>query len=217
METELKQRLIGAIVLTLIAAIFVPLFLSDMPVTHIPEEQESDSEIIPQSSLVPVTEINEVIEQPLIETPEPITEVNTIEQPLQEAEIQANDVATQPTKNNTPIETPVVEQIQSVESVSITTSAVNTPDKTEQLMGIGKGWLVQLGSFESEENAIKLNQTLLEKQFKSFIDPIKNPTTNKTAYRVRVGPPQADKAKAEALKKQLNELVKIQGIIIEYP
>ncbi len=217
METNLKQRLIGAIVLTLFAAIFIPLFLSDAPVTLVmPEENQPVSEVEPQTSLVPVTEINEVIEQPITESIETVTEVSTIEEPLEQTQAESAEVKSTPQADNQSSEQSPAEQMQSVESVSITTSPVKTPTEQE-LMGISKGWVVQLGSFESEENAKKLNQKLLDKQFKSFIDPLKNTANTKTTYRVRVGPPQADKAKAEALKKRLNELVKIQGIVIEYP
>ena len=62
------------------------------------------------------------------------------------------------------------------------------------------GWVVQLGSFISRDNAQKLVHDLQHKGYKVFVSEFRG--SDKVLYRVRVGPEQ-DRARADALRLRL--------------
>lgn len=62
------------------------------------------------------------------------------------------------------------------------------------------GWVVQLGSFASRENAQKLVTELQHKGYRAFIAEYRG--KEKTLFRVRIGPEQ-DRGRADALKMRL--------------
>lgn len=61
-------------------------------------------------------------------------------------------------------------------------------------------YYVQLGVFENQASARNLERTLRDKQFKPVVDEIQR--SGKTLYRVRVGP-EPDRASANALRARL--------------
>ncbi len=75
-------------------------------------------------------------------------------------------------------------------------------------------WVVQLGSFASEENARKLLAKLKKKGYPAFLDPAY--TEQGKQYRVRVGP-ELTRARARALRERLAGELKLKGIIVRYP
>ena len=75
-------------------------------------------------------------------------------------------------------------------------------------------WVVQLGSFASEENARKLLTRLKKKGYPAFLDPAY--TEQGRQYRVRVGP-ELTRTRARALRKRLASELKLEGIIVRYP
>ena len=62
------------------------------------------------------------------------------------------------------------------------------------------GWVVQLGSFASRENAEKLARELKAKKFKAFVSEFRG--GGKTLWRVRVGPEQ-DRARIDRIAERL--------------
>lgn len=98
---------------------------------------------------------------------------------------------------------------------SSTSSGVSKPveeDETTSPHPI-TGWVVQIGSFESRENATQLSDKLRAAGFTSFIEPRKGKTT---VYRVRVGP-EKRRSQAEKLQKELLAKQKIKGMIMHFP
>jgi DedD protein len=75
------------------------------------------------------------------------------------------------------------------------------------------GWSIQLGSFQSQDNARRLLRELKGKGFTAFI--LEGGGTSGKLYRVRVGP-AADRAAAAALAAKLREAGQ-PGSIIPYP
>ena len=68
-------------------------------------------------------------------------------------------------------------------------------------MGDGaEGWVVQLGSFASQENAERLAAGLRAKGYRAFVSELRGRA--RVLYRVRVGPEQ-DRARADALAARL--------------
>ena len=77
--------------------------------------------------------------------------------------------------------------------------------------GKAGGWAVQLGAFGSESDANKMRDRLRELGFDGYVDSI--PSGKGKLYRVRAGPVN-QRARAEELKVQVAEKMKVSGIIV---
>jgi DedD protein len=75
-------------------------------------------------------------------------------------------------------------------------------------------WVVQLGSFAAEANAVALVETLKAGGFAAFIEPLQDGA--KVSYRVRVGP-ELTRDTARQVRDKLAEKVDIKGIVMRYP
>ena len=76
------------------------------------------------------------------------------------------------------------------------------------------GWVVQLGSFSVQKNALKLRDSLRKNGHASFVEEYSR--NGKKSYRVRVGPEQTREL-ANELKKKLKTETKLDGFVIEFP
>ena len=192
MQRRVKERLIGAAVLVMLAVIFIPMVLDDstqteteIKDTNIPERPDDDfnSRIVPRTDQVgtPVTSApagvpdNLAREEAGTEDPEPAV---LEDEPVETAQ------------------TPLVEQAQGRNNVGMS------------------AWVVQLGSFTSEENANRLNLELRDAGFSSFVEPLKQ--SNKVIYRVRVGP-ELMRSDAQRLKDELEKKMNLDSMILSYP
>lgn len=191
MDQNLKERLVGASVLIILAVIFIPMFLSDVPITdehitetNIPEKPgEFSSRIVP---LEMSDKLSVDATTPTIETE--ITTDNSLITPTREIE---------PVVTEEPQETTVTEVIK------------------ENSNGVGlTAWVVQLGSFTAEENAQSLNKQLRELKYPSFVEPLVR--EDSVVYRVRVGP-ELRRSNAEKLKSEIYKKVGVEGILVQYP
>jgi len=196
MERRLKERLIGAAVLVMLAVIFIPMILDDtsetdvtITETNIPARPEDDF----NSRIVPLKESD-------------LTPMQVDALPEEEAE-EMVEVMAEPQK---PIEQnmPAVEEDKSPSTVQAREKPIDGNH-----MG-ATAWVVQLGSFGSEENAKKLNEKLRLAGFPAFVEPLKNKSG--MVYRVRVGP-ELYRSHAQALQQKLKNSMQIDGIIIRYP
>ena len=77
-----------------------------------------------------------------------------------------------------------------------------------------QGFVVQLGSFTSQDNAQRMVNTLSKKGYKVFIESSMGSAG--TVYRVRVGP-FTDRVKAEAIQATLARQEKRRGMVLVYP
>ena len=197
MEQGLKQRLTGAAILVILAVIFIPMLLDtsveEKPVmgrTNIPP-QPADMPAPPtedfSSRIVPLEQPTE--EMPATETPEP-EEPTTGPAPAMEGQPSDSATTTEETR------APVVENVDKSDGVGVT------------------AWVVQLGSFSSEEKAEALNQKLRKAGFKAFVVPLRQ--DNGTFYRVRIGP-ELKRSDAEAISARLKKDLQIEGKIYSYP
>jgi DedD protein len=191
MDQNLKERLVGATVLVILAVVFIPMLLdetndekNEITGTIIPQKPESDfsSRIIPLEDEAddkkPITSIEEDIVK---ETPVE----NIKEKPLPSA-IRENK----------------------------TQDMVAMEEKTTDLNVGLSAWVVQLGSFSSETNAQGLNKKLRDAGYSAFVEPIKE--KNGVAYRVRVGP-ELKRSDAQSIRDKIKKSMKLDGIVISYP
>ena len=86
--------------------------------------------------------------------------------------------------------------------------------KIESKKPIVSGWVVQLGSFSVEKNAVKLRDQLRKKGHASFVE--KYSRNGKTSYRVRVGP-ELTRESADKLKEKLKKETKLDGLVLAFP
>ncbi|MCX7553779.1 SPOR domain-containing protein [Marinicella sp. S1101] len=73
------------------------------------------------------------------------------------------------------------------------------------------GWVVQLGSFSAQENAIKLRNKVKAAGFAGFVDRITN-SQGKTLYRLRIGP-LMERVDAENTQVSIKQKLKLDGLI----
>jgi DedD protein len=75
-------------------------------------------------------------------------------------------------------------------------------------------WVVQMGSFSSEQNALRLRDRLRKAGFVTQVEKVL--VGGKTVYRVRVGP-YLERAEAEGSQKKLAETFGLKGRVFAYP
>ena len=81
---------------------------------------------------------------------------------------------------------------------SVEKLAPEAQEKAE--LQLDSGWILQIGSFSSKENSLKLRDKIRKKGFVSFVDETFN-TKKQRRYRVRIGPYAT---REEAITKQSN-------------
>jgi len=200
MDQQLKERLIGAIVLVSFAVIFIPMFftgttdsvLKNKENVSIPKELEFVSKLKPMTGTATDSNIKNIEFAPVVE--ESLAPV--VEESL--APVVEESLA------------PVVEE-------SLAPVVEEIPFNQEMLKNNAVGqmnWVVQVGSFSSKDNAEKLNQKVKKAGFRSFVNPITQ--NNKIMHQVCLGP-EYNETDAMNLLKGIKNKMKLNGIIKKYP
>lgn len=198
MHHRLKERLVGAAVLVVIAVIFIPILLTgpidstSINKTNIPERpaEKFSSKLVPlNDSLMPINEAvdasDDIINEETLSQDEPVETYNETVTGI--AEETAEKVTS---------EKQIVQEKTINKKVGLT------------------AWVVQLGSFSTKVNADKLNLSLRKAGFPAFVEPLTK--KGKTSYRVRVGP-EILRADADALLKSIKTKMKLDGLVLSYP
>lgn len=212
MHQRLKERLVGAAVLVVLAVIFIPMFLTGPVETGVIEETnipaKPDTKFKP--TLVPISGSAGQPEQVTKQEPAADTDTDTVITKKADtvAAPEAETSTTEPEIENGGQEPPVSEVL----AADPPRPEVEQP-KSDKPVGLS-AWVVQLGSFSSKVNADKLNLSLRKEGFPAFVEPIEQ--DKKTIYRVRVGP-ELLRSDAEKLLKSINEKMKLKGIVLSYP
>ena len=181
-DRALKERVVGAAVLVLLAVLVVPIFL-DGP--------SSDAEIISESVTLPGQNSQERKQQTIVldrDRSQPVPVANAPAPPVEEPDPEPEaPVAARPAveKEAPPPAAPAVRD--------------DAPATTAATSGTGM-WAVQLGSFENRENAEKLAAELRDGGYAAFLSQLG--ADGAQLQRVRVGP-QKDRASAEAVAAEL--------------
>ena len=195
MDQRLKERLVGATVLVVLAVVFIPMLLDD---TH-EDDNEISGTIIPpkpddgfSSRIIPLEEDNK----------------NVIsEAPPEKIDKETPAVKAEPDK--VPVQTALQENTQKEQPVLV------AKDEEPSDLNVGKNaWVVQLGSFSSEANAQALNKKLRAAGYPAFVEPLKE--KNSIAYRVRVGP-ELKRSDAQTIRDKIKKTMELEGIVISYP
>ena len=132
-----------------------------------------------------------------------------------------NDFASEMLREEVPAVTPLAPQAppaEYVEIVSLASSpaAVSAPEPAPAKPRTGlTAWVVQVGSFSSQENAEKLVEKLREAKLPTP-DPDPVDLRGKRYYRVRVGP-VVERSEAEAMLEQVNTIAGTRAKVQQYP
>jgi DedD protein len=236
MNQELKQRLIGAVVVTSLAAIFIPMIFDD-PVDNsgqtvseltIPAPigigQESANklpanadQVLNKPDTTSEAAINTDEESELTASnaqafDEPVGDGPAMEPeeidsaPRQDTVSSLNSNISKPVKTIKKVENLAPKQIAPVQTLAI--ESINKPIKSGSEL---KRWYLQAGTFGKKENALSLLETLHKQGLPAMIEPI-NGAGNTTLYRIKVGP-TLDKKRALEMKVKLDGQ-KIQSLMM---
>ena len=202
-DINLKQRLVGAVVLVSLAVIFIPMILDGRDPTvnyitksNIPPKPERDfvSRIIPLNpSPVPQPEV-------LSEAPA----AASVQVDTPPAETDTEKPAEKPTAPK-----PVAKPRSEPEAEVVAKPEIVVKPKT----GLS-AWAVQVGSFSSKENAYALRDKLRKQGFTVFVDTLYSKDT--PVFRVRVGP-EIKREQADALQAKLAKQLKAKPIVVQHP
>lgn len=217
MERRLKERLVGAAILVLIAVLFVPELLSGppRPVTARPAEIPNQ---VPTSTAAAVRTYTVDLSNPgsasaALPAASPVVDAPSAvplpAKPAKPDSVPAAEVVQEPPRGKTPLESvsprpqvasvavppPVAESVTETPAVA----RASRPASSFAPIGAKGGWSIQLGSFASAANADKLARTLRGKGIRVYV------SAQGGKHRVRAGPfpdrPSADRAAAK-LKSQ---------------
>jgi DedD protein len=195
METRVKERLIGAVILVALIVALVPEILSG-PHQLAGTDGSRDSDQSVRTYTVDLEAPELPTETPPAETPAPVTlpEQPAVPENSNEPGKLPEFVATMPAPNPVP------------EPPARSEAPASAPASTA-------GWAVQIGTFSNAENAERLARELRGDGYKAFVSPYQS--NGKKRVRVRVGP-EPDRSRAEQLAKRLRRDGH-SGIIVEQP
>lgn len=188
MEEGLKKRLVGAAVLASLAVIFVPMLIEE---PELPDSEFNQIPPAPESMPFASSMLQDEVVRPQPVSIDLNAEPETPEAP---ATVAATPTPAAPAQAAAPADAPA--------------SAVVEPQA-----GLS-AWVVQVGSFSSEENAKALVKKLRAGGFQTP-DPERIELRGKVLYRVQVGP-MVNKSKADKLLPQIDKLSGTKGKVLRY-
>ena len=244
---KLKQRLVGATVLVVLAIILVPLLLmggkeDDSSVATIPPKLDTgfSSKITPLepapappkpvasestplpvpalsagNSVTPATvspQASEKAAETLVAAPS--ADKTDTRQSAPKSEPPKPDNPTQsdkPVADTSSTDKPKADKPAPSKPIATTPSAAAAPSKDRMNV---TAWVIQLGTFSSEQNALALRDQLRAKGYTAFVEKIKS--GDNQLFRVRVGP-ELERARADAMRDKLEKETKQRGIVTRYP
>ncbi|MGI9320294.1 MAG: SPOR domain-containing protein [Thiogranum sp.] len=195
MDFLLKQRLVGAIVLVALGVIFIPVLLEGPDQTLVPE-----MEALPEP-------LSQQLRKPLDAFPAPDTIPVEPEQSIVLSDPQPEPAPETRQEEETPAPVQPVNEPEPL-------SPPPVPEEKALKPGPLASWVVQAGSFSSEQNALRLRDKLRQADFVTQVEKAR--VDGKSHYRVRVGP-FLKRAEAEKSRKQLQDKFTIKGRVLSYP
>lgn len=222
MDNLVKQRVIGAVVLVALAVIFVPMLLEQPedelgPVgSNLPDKPDQIVRDRVEPLILPEPPEQSEPAQVVLDAPsadaaapagtppsEPVT-------PPAEVAPAESAPAPEPAIPTTPAE-PVAPPAAAAPAAPAPAPAAQPQTTPAQPLS---GWVVQLASLASKDNALALQERLRGMGYTAFVEEAK--TAQGVLFRVRVGP-ELERANAEKLRDRLDQQVQLKGIVTRYP
>lgn len=217
MDIQLKKRIIGASVLVILAATFLPMLIEEPDYSarglHFQDIPETPP-LAPQHE-APLKSLEEGLKQTQWEQP---VEPARIREPALAPAPGARPATKPPVAEiarppaaKTPPPPPTVEmaKIPPPKPLKPITAAA-PPEPTAER----ESWVIQLGSFSVQDNAQKLTDQLKAKGLPGYTEAID--MQGKKVFRVRVGP-EANRSRLEKIAELIDKELQIKGRVIRYP
>jgi DedD protein len=199
MDSQLKQRLIGAAVLVALAVIFLPMLLKG------PDIKEPDAAQVPLSMPATPGQDYETRELPLVEPEAGSPKGGVLG--MTPAEPAALPVDTAPLVSDASV---ADARPSTVATVATAAPAAVAPPPTPAAVAAGQ-YMVNIGSFSNVANANALVDKLRAQKLPVVADKVA--LAHGTGMRVRVGP-YADRATAEAARLRAEEITDAAGKVV---
>ena len=188
MNETLKQRIVGIAVITAIAAIFVPM-LFDAPLSD--DELYTNELVLPQEQSNNETLfVKEAVIAPVL-----------IKKPVAD-DIQAATLNKIPATAEEVLSQPIPAK------VNLQNKAIQQSIKETKLTG----WIIQVGSFSQEKNALEFRDKLRKHKFTAYVDSTST-AKHGTLYRLRVGP-ELDEKRALKTKQRLESKYRVKTLLV---
>ena len=202
MRQRLKERLVGAALLVLIGVVFIPMLLSG----PVGPAAISGADIPERPGYEPLPRLQPVpLEGVVADRNGEAEDTHNIRQQQGMAALKAPSVADIAAEKGLAA---LEERLEKAEK-----TARVAPPPADRQVGLS-AWVVQLGTFSSEENADQLRRRLMEAGFRAFVEPLTSNT--QIAYRVRVGP-ELLRSEADKLQRDIKTAMQLDGIVLDYP
>ena len=196
MEANIKNRLVGIIVIFALAVIFLPMILDGSGM-----HKEKFEIVIPPP---PVVDSNQQFDTKIIELNARAEAIPELEQRYVDEVSSENRVKRTPVTDEMP-----EKQGQKSESTPSTTTAVAEPARVG-----GISWVLQIGSFQDRKKALVQRDRLRKSNIAAvFIEQFN--VDNKPSYRVRLGP-FVNREQTRVAQNKIKAKHDIDGIIMKY-
>lgn len=192
LDSGLKQRIVGALVLLALMVIFLPMLLSRQDDL---QRVVVDAPAMPQAPVMPQVELDPVsVPQAQLLPDEPV--------PMTESEIAATAPAVAaPTKPAAAVAAPVASKPVVAE--------VAAPVSRLDANGLSVSWSIQLASLSSRASAESLQNRLRGAGYNAYVRNVEG------MNRVFVGP-VIERAEADRLRDQLTRQQKLNGFVVRF-
>ncbi len=201
MNEQVKQRLVGAVVLISLAVIFIPMLLDGDDSTSMPRFG-SNIPAQPAFDFEPL----EIPIQPVAPIPDARPRViHTVEEDANKNGEQEGQVG----QGQKPAETSAAVSGKPEPAESPPVTAAREKSDTAPI-----SWVVQVGSFSNSANAMALRDKLRKNGFSAFVEKYRD--NGRSSYRVRVGP-ELGRDNAQLQLKRLEQKLQLKGIIMGHP
>ena len=202
LETRLKQRMIGAIVLTALAVIILPMLLDG--------SAGDRAKVVARIPEPPAVELKKLTISDIDQKMKQMAQESASRLP-QAAEQQVTTTGkTVPQTGSS-----ASDKTASAPSEAVATTPATTPANEFALDkdNLPVSWSLQLGSFQDHQNALKLRADLRQADYRSYI--IAAQTDQGSVYRVFVGP-ILDKSRLEKIGQEIRSKFNLKGQIVRY-
>jgi len=211
MDQNIKNRLVGVVVIFALAVIFLPMILDGSGV-----RRDQHEVVIPPQPLVSA---NPEFEQKMIELQArvdalPDLESRFIDENSGEDNSGEEKIERSTTVDESPAVEATVESVVEPEPEKQAMSAPVQPEAETQSKVGGESWVLQVGSFQDRSKALAQRDKLRKSNIAAvFIEQFKN--NNKSSYRVRLGP-FLNRDQTRVAQNKIKAKHDIDGIIMKY-
>jgi len=210
-EESLKQRLVGALVLLLLAIIFLPLILDGRD-----DKQPEAVYRVPPEPVIHITHKgNDEVEKRLKVARSQFIEDRKVKPSVDVAADKAVKLTQVPSKqkNLSSQQQGSIEATKKlfVEELAAVKTVRKKPIKSK--VALANAWILQVAAFSKQSNASALQSKLLKKSYMAYIK--QTGSAEKPLYRVFVGP-ELRKNRALIIQKAIKKEFKLAALIKSY-